>query len=106
MLNDYNIFDLPTQALFCVLKKCGPALPQLNQLFRGRDVFDDLGGERTDADVAEVRERGSVGEFDDGLHHERDVALGVGGKVVERAHAGDVFRPARERFVHRNEGLA
>ena len=65
-----------------------------------------MGGERTDADVAEVRERGSVGEFDDGLHHERDVALGVGGKVVERAHAGDVFRPARERFVHGNEGLA
>ena len=65
-----------------------------------------MGGERTDADVAEIRERGSVGEFDDGFHHERDVALGIGGKIVKRAHAGDVFRPARKRFVHGNEGLA
>lgn len=81
-------------------------LHHLHQFFRRGDVFDDLGGERADADVAEVRERGSVGKFDDGFHHERDVAFGVLGKVVKRAHAGNVFRPARERFVDGNKRLA
>lgn len=64
-----------------------------------------MGGERADADVAQVREFGSVGEFDDGLHHEGDVALGVRGKIGERAHAGNVLRPARERLIHGNERL-
>lgn len=64
-----------------------------------------MGRERADADVAQVRELGSVGEFDDGLHHEGDVALGVRGKIGERAHAGNVLRPARERLIHGNERL-
>lgn len=63
---------------FCLPAPCSN---QLDQVRGGGDVLDDLRGLRTDAEVAEIGERGRefrrVGDLHEAADHGRGVALGV-----------------------------
>lgn len=76
----------------------------------GGNVFDDLGGVRTDADVTKVWKfpgpfTAFVGDIECVVEHAGHVAFGVEGQLVEASHRGQIFTPTRVTGVDRLERL-